>query len=1007
MKKTLRLTSLLFLFFFQYVNAQTTRTVGTYSELTAAVTASADGDIINFSNNIVADAEIVLSKTLILNGNGYRITVPVPGLDEAGKFNSNPSAFRIFNLSGSGKTVTINHLKISGGSLTAGSGAAIYVGSGNVLNINNSTISHSRGDETFSVGGGGLHNNGGTVFMKGCQVIRNAAAYGGGFLNSGNMFVENSTFSENRSTSLGGGGGAGENGFDGYLYVNNSTFSNNKSTEIGGAINNYTGTLYIVNSSLTGNVAYGDYHGGAIGNNGGSVYAVNSLFAYNYHRSAGDVTNPTGYVPDDVEAFSDPGNVHLYYCIYHADLTSSGVDYSSAGNVHYTGIADGSDNTIFSGGASTRITDGAGNEIGTGLIFQPFLYNNGEGIAPTLQTGSFTLDPANLGTKTGFTSNSGSPVVGYYNRATSAWVNLVGSAASSYEITTDQVGATRSDPPAIGAIQGTVDNLYMLKVNYSADGSVTGGTVYGDVYPSGTSVTLTAIPVNNKLFDHWEYVLGGTGTASTDNPYDVLVDRNITLIPVFINAAGSYSITYTGNGNTGGTAPATGTFNGSTNLEGAGNLTRSGYIFDGWNTSPNGSGTSYAVNDEYTAGVNLTLYAQWKDNFWRGASGTDYATAANWGAGIIPGADEDIVFAEDAVNDLILDQNRQVNNIQFSGAPYKLVLGNFNLTAHSVTNFSSTSYVQSNGTGRFSMNIEDGIETLFPVGRSAYNPVSVKNNTGAADAFGILVLDELYLNGYDEATVTEGRVKRTWDITKTNPNAGAGVDFIFNWNAGEAENVTTPALFHYSGGWTQQTAGTTSSTATSLTYTGYTGTFSPFGVADINATLPVTWLSFTVQKQNGSALIAWATAAETNNKDFVVEHSINGWDWESIAVIKGAANSVAVKNYEYLHTNPAEGKNYYRIRQRDYDGKSSFSSIQSLQFETKTMLSVYPNPVVNGTLHLRTKKAGMLTVYTSNGQLVLRKKLDVAGQHSINMQSLSKGTYRLAFEQEIVSIILQ
>lgn len=991
----------LLLLLMHVVYSQTTRPVGTYAALTSAISSSVDGDIIKFTNNIVVTAAVSSSKTLTFNGNGYAITVPVTGLDESGKFNTSPSTFNVFSFSGA-KTTTINNLKISGGH-TILPGGAITIASGHTLRINNSVISNSRASS-----GGGIHNNGGTVYMTGCNVIRNAADYGGGFLNenSGKMFIESCTFSENRSTSIGGGGGAAENKTTSFLYVNNSTFSNNKSTEIGGAINN-SATIYIVNSSLTGNVAYGDYVGGSIGNNNGNVYAVNCLFAYNYHRSAGTTTSPTAYVLDDVEAYAGAANVRLYYCIYHASLSGKGIT-QVIGNINYTGNATGSDNTIFSGGSLTKITDGTGAEIGTASVFQPFLYSSFNSVAPTLKTGSFTLQPANLGTKVGFTSNSGSPIIGYYNKSTSLWVNLLSSPASSYEITVDQVGTARSNPPAVGAIQGVVDNLYMLKVNYSADGSVTGGTVYGDVYPSGTSITLTAIPNTGKNFVRWDYVLGGSGTASTNNPYIVTVDRNITLVPVFQNnAGGNRSITYVGNGNTGGIAPASVYQSGNVTLATRGTLTRTGYIFDKWNTSPNGSGTDYTEGQVYTTSANLVLYAKWKDYFWRGTVSTDYANSANWGSNTIPSLGQDVVFAEDASNDLIVDQDRQVGNIIFSGAPYKMVLGSFNIIATGVINYTSTKYVKTNSTGKLRMNISNAATTLFPVGNSAYNPVSVKNNTGATDLFGVNVLDELYVNGSGGATVTAPRVKRTWDISKTNANAGSGVDFVFNWNAGETVSLTTPALFHYSSGWSKQTTGTTSSTSTSLTYTGYTGTFSPFGIANNNATLPVIWLSFTVQKQNNNALLTWATAMESNNKDFLVEHSINGMNWVTIAVIKGNGNSITEKKYQYVHVKPAEGINYYRIRQRDYDGRSSFSSVQTLQVGSAAALSVYPNPVENGNVNVFIKKAGVLNVYSNNGQLVLQKRLGFEGKHTINLQSLAKGVYRLVFEKEVVAIVLQ
>lgn len=1009
MKKTLPALVVACLFLVFHLQAQTTRTAGTHTALTSAIFSSADGDIISITNDIVLTSEIAIAKTLTINGNGYAIAVEVTGLDESGKFNSSPSDFRVFVLSGSGKTVTINNLSISGGYISDGSGGAITVAAGHTLKINNSTISNSRAG---SAGGGGIDNNGGTVYLTGCEIMRNAGNYGGGFLNrgSGKMFIERSTFSENRSTIAAGGGGAGENNGASFLYMNNVTLSNNKSTEIGGGINNVNSTIYAFNSSFTGNVAYGDFKGGAIGNNGGTVYAVNCLFAYNYHRATGTTASPATYVLDDMEAHAAPGNIHLYYCIYHAPLTSSGVDYSAGHNINYTGNDDGSNNTIFSGGAYTRITDGTGLEIGNGMVYQPFLYKEGAGITPTLKTGSFILDNANLGAKTGFTSNSGVPIIGYYDRlaGSPAWVNMVGSPAASHVVTTDQIGTIRTDPPSVGAIQSIVDGLYMLKINYAADGSVSGGTVYGDVYASGTSVTLTALPNNGREFVRWDYVAGGTGTASTDNPYTITVDRDITLVPVFQNAPpGSYSITYVGNGNTSGSAPASGSYTDPATIAAKGIMKRSGYIFDGWNTRANGSGTPYAENDNYNSGTNLALYAQWKQNFWWGTTSADYATASNWGAGEVPASGEDIVFAEDAVNDLILDQDREAGNIQFSGAPYKLVLGSFNLNVTGVSNNNSTSYIQTNDAGQLCISISDGATVLFPVGNSAYNPVSVENNTGAADVFCARVLDELYQNGLDGDPVTVGRVKRTWDISKDNDNAGAGVNFVFNWNNGETENLSEPALYHFGSSWLEQTSGTSGSTSNSFTYNGYTGTFSPFGIAEANATLPVAWLSFTVQKQNEHALLTWSTATETNNNYFVAEHSVNGINWETIGVVNGAVNSNTTRTYQYSHTNPAAGKNYYRVRQVDQDGRSSYSSIQTLQFEQKAGLTVYPNPVVSGVLNVWAQRPGVLRIYTNNGQLILNKRLASPGKYSFNLHAKAKGIYRLVFDSEMIPIVIQ
>lgn len=610
--------------------AATTRNASTYAELISAITASSDNDIINITNNIVVTDSVIVGKTLIFNGNGYTISVPRPGLDEMGRFNTTPSLFRVFVFKGTSKTVTLNNLKIKGGYESV-TGGAIYVsGNTTTLIINNCIISNSK---AFS--GGGITNMG-ILYMYNSIIQRNAANYAGGLFNSGNdtssagtkayAYIESSTLVENRSTSLVGGGGAVENKYGAYLYFNNSTLSNNQSTELGGAINNNTKSkLWFVNSSATGNVSYGDTataKGGAICNNGkGTITIVNSILAHNYHRTTGTTVNPTGFVLDDVLAYLTQDSVKMYYSIYHATLPTLGV---STNNIKYTGLANGSNNSMFSGGILAKITDSNGVEIGE-QIYRPLLYTISGMIVPTLKSNSFAS--LNKGTRTRFANNNNvNPVVAYWNG--SAYANLLGTSASGQEVIVDQINASRPNPPNRGAVEGYVDNLYLVKVLASANGTVSGGTIFGDVYPAGTPLTLIAIPNNGYAFTRWDYVLGGTGIASTSNPYNFNTPaNNLTLQPVF-SAITGYTITYVGNGNTGGTVPSGGTFSSSTNISGAGTMVRSGYYFLGWNTNSNGSGTTYSAGALYSAGTNLTLYALWipSVNFTDGSSFTQSVT---------------------------------------------------------------------------------------------------------------------------------------------------------------------------------------------------------------------------------------------------------------------------------------------------------------------------------------------------------------------------------------------
>ena len=87
-----------------------------------------------------------------------------------------------------------------------------------------------------------------------------------------------------------------------------------------------------------------------------------------------------------------------------------------------------------------------------------------------------------------------------------------------------------------------------------------------------------------------------------------------------------YLVTYNGNGNTGGNVPVdSGSYaNGDsvTVLGNTGSLVKTSYVFGGWNTASNGSGTTYVAGNTFTMGsANVILYALWT---------AESATAGKW-----------------------------------------------------------------------------------------------------------------------------------------------------------------------------------------------------------------------------------------------------------------------------------------------------------------------------------------------------------------------------------------
>ncbi len=121
-------------------------------------------------------------------------------------------------------------------------------------------------------------------------------------------------------------------------------------------------------------------------------------------------------------------------------------------------------------------------------------------------------------------------------------------------------------------------------------------------------------------------------------------------------------------------------------------------------------------------------------------------------------------------------------------------------------------------------------------------------------------------------------------------------------------------------------------------------TITAIGIGSLNTPLPVHFSSFTVKENGCSVQVNWSTAMEINNNHFLVERSKDGSVFTTIAQVQGAGNSSETRHYSYLDQHPDNGTNYYRIRQVDKDGSSSFTQVQSVRVHCmeNTDIKVYP-----------------------------------------------------------------
>lgn len=234
--------------------------------------------------------------------------------------------------------------------------------------------------------------------------------------------------------------------------------------------------------------------------------------------------------------------------------------------------------------------------------------------------------------------------------------------------------------------------------------------------------------------------------------------------------------------------------------------------------------------------------------------------------------------------------------------------------------------------------------TIFPVGtEQSYSPVFI---TALGGDFSVSA---------HPSTITVpsqfSRVNLEWDITRVSGNFDA--DILVQWNNSDEANSFTPnrnqcKLYHYNGSiWEPMSPSSGPTTSWGTYFTKLAEEVQSFSTFSIFApsVVPVTLTYFKGQVQNNDAHLAWETATEFNNAGFDVEKSTDGLHFSSIGFVKGNGSSFTQNTYSFIDKNFTKTA-YYRLNQFDFDGKTTYSSIVSLQKEGKgNTVKIYPNPI--------------------------------------------------------------
>jgi hypothetical protein len=188
-----------------------------------------------------------------------------------------------------------------------------------------------------------------------------------------------------------------------------------------------------------------------------------------------------------------------------------------------------------------------------------------------------------------------------------------------------------------------------------------------------------------------------------------------------------------------------------------------------------------------------------------------------------------------------------------------------------------------------------------------------------------------------------------------------------------------------------------------------------------NSPLPLVLAEFTgTINSNNSVSLIWKTSSELNSKEFDLERSVDGVNFETISIVPAAGNSTVTINYSRRdEDHPQTPVLYYRLKLVDIDGRYEYSKVLKLRFRAGSFYinKIYPQPS-RDMLHVDITNvsgpANCIVSFVALGGAVIKQTTVVLNRGDnivdVNVSSLPRGSYIMKItngETEVVEKLIR
>jgi len=334
-----------------------------------------------------------------------------------------------------------------------------------------------------------------------------------------------------------------------------------------------------------------------------------------------------------------------------------------------------------------------------------------------------------------------------------------------------------------------------------------------------------------------------------------------------------------------------------------GELSLSGYSFDGWDTRRNGSGDRYYENDRMTVNEDTTLYAQWK----QGSNNGGGDTAVTFSGVTADGSSSQtttqltLTFSQAitslSANDITLSGVSGVNKGTFSGSGPTYTMG--------ISGFTS------------------GGTLSAAVVKSGYNisgspkTVTIYYSGGGGDGNTTVTLDSVTANGSSSQTTTSLTLTFSQAITSLSANdiTLSGVSGVTKGTLSGSGPTYTLSISGFTSGGTLSVLVSKSGYTISSTSNSTTIFYNSGGGGGSTLSAP-TGVTATAQSSS-SISVSWNSVSGATSYDVYYEIGTS--------TTKNLAGNTS--NTSYTHSGlTASTTYYYYIKAKNSDGSSDYSS---------------------------------------------------------------------------------